>query len=153
MSNIFTSLLQEQEQQKQIARPQPAVSSEPLPAIKPDAPAASTDQRDQPRAEPRANPREASRDLEREVRREPSRDLPRDLPTRDAIQLFTFQLRDEPNVKMQAEIPHHWQAELNRIALELNVKKLELYRYIVGQFLGKTAAGRGAAHAAAEKPL
>ena len=66
-----------------------------------------------------------------------SRRISRDLPTRDEIQEFSFRLRDTLKVKVQAEVPHEWQNELDEIARELNVKKLELYRFIYGQFLGK----------------
>jgi len=66
-----------------------------------------------------------------------SRGKSRDLPTRDEIQEFSFRLRDTLKVKVQAEVPHDWQNELDEIARELNVKKLELYRFIYGQFLGK----------------
>ena len=77
--------------------------------------------------------------------RNPSRDFPlekprgkpRDLPTRDAIQEFSFQLRDELKVKVQAEVPYSWQTELEEISRQLRVKKLELYRFIIGEFLGK----------------
>jgi hypothetical protein len=77
--------------------------------------------------------------------RNPSRDFPleksrgklRDLPTRDAIQEFSFQLRDELKVKVQAEVPYGWQTELEEISRQLRVKKLELYRFIIGEFLGK----------------
>ena len=68
---------------------------------------------------------------------EKSRGKPRDLPTRDAIQEFSFQLRDELKVKVQAEVPYGWQTELEEIARQLRVKKLELYRFIIGEFLGK----------------
>ena len=61
----------------------------------------------------------------------------RDLPTRDEIQEFSFHLRDELKVKVQAEVPHPWQKELEEMARKLNVKKLELYRFIIGEFLGK----------------
>lgn len=60
-----------------------------------------------------------------------------ELPTRDEIQEFTFRLRDELKVKVQAQVPHAWQKELEEIARKLNVQKLELYRYILGEFLGK----------------
>jgi hypothetical protein len=77
--------------------------------------------------------------------RNPSRDIPLEksrekscsLPTRDAIQEFSFQLRDELKVKVQAEVPYGWQTELEEIARGLRVKKLELYRFIIGEFLGK----------------
>ena len=58
-------------------------------------------------------------------------------PSRDEIQEFTFRLRDEVKVKVQAEVPIHWQEELYEIASEINVKKLELYRFIIGEFLRK----------------
>ena len=81
--------------------------------------------------------REPSRGLLRDTSRDHSRRKSRDLPTRDEIQGFSFRLRDELKVKVQAEVPHQWQNELEEIARELNVKKLELYRFIIGEFLGK----------------
>lgn len=69
--------------------------------------------------------------------RESAREKPRDLPTRDEVQEFSFRLRDELKVKVQAEVPHAWQAELEALARALNVRKLELYRFILGEFLGK----------------
>ena len=77
----------------------------------------------------RENPRQPSR--------EESRAIPREYPTRDAIQEFSFRLRDSLKVKVQAEVPHEWQDELEELARQLKVKKLELYRYILGDFLGK----------------
>ncbi|MBM3302934.1 MAG: hypothetical protein FJY85_23685, partial [Deltaproteobacteria bacterium] len=38
---------------------------------------------------------------------------------------------------VQAEVPHHWQAEFDEIARKLDVRKLELYRFVLGEFLGK----------------
>ena len=81
--------------------------------------------------------REPSRGSLRDTSRDHSRRKSRDLPTRDEIQEFSFRLRDELKVKVQAEVPHQWQNELEEIARELNVKKLELYRFIIGEFLGK----------------
>jgi hypothetical protein len=81
--------------------------------------------------------RKNSRDNPREEIRESARDNPRELPSRDEIQEFSFQLRDELKVKVQAEVPHQWQDELEEIARQLDVKKLELYRFILGEFLGK----------------
>ena len=81
------------------------------------------------------------RDNVRDMSRNASSDLPRDnsrdLPTRDEIQEFSFRLRDELRVKVQAEVPHQWQKELDEISRKQGVKKLELYRYIFGEFLGK----------------
>lgn len=76
-------------------------------------------------------------DSSRDIPREKSREVVRDFPSRDAIQEFSFRLRDELKVKVQAEVPHEWQQELDDLARQLNVKKLELYRYIIGDFLGK----------------
>jgi hypothetical protein len=85
--------------------------------------------------------REQAREKPRLQAREPSRDhqrgKSRDLPSREEIQEFTFRLRDELKVKVQAEVPHPWQKELEEIARGLDVKKLELYRFILGEFLGK----------------
>lgn len=73
----------------------------------------------------------------REGSRENARVMPRDLPTRDEIQEFSFRLRDDLKVKVQAEVPAQWQDELENLARDLKVKKLELYRFILGEFLGK----------------
>ena len=84
--------------------------------------------------------RKSSRDTQRDISRGNSRGKPRGpsgLPTRDEIQEFSFRLRDELKVKVQAEVPHRWQKELEEIARKLDVKKLELYRFILGEFLGK----------------
>ena len=78
-----------------------------------------------------------SREMSSEKPREELRGTSRDIPSRDEIQKFSFSLRDELKVKVQAEVPHQWQDELDRMARKLNVKKLELYRYILGDFLGK----------------
>jgi hypothetical protein len=78
---------------------------------------------------PRENPRERSR--------EDPRGNSRELPTRDEVQEFSFSLRDELKVKVQAEVPHAWQDELEEVSRKMDVKKLELYRFILGEFLGK----------------
>ncbi len=75
--------------------------------------------------------------LPRQGSSENPREEARSLPSRDEIQGFSFQLRDELKVKVQAEVPFHWQKELEDVARQLNVKKLELYRFIIGEFLGK----------------
>ncbi len=64
------------------------------------------------------------------------------LPIRDEVQEFSFRLRDELKVKVQAEVPHTWQKELEEVARNLDVKKLELYRFIFGEFLGKVKRKR-----------
>jgi len=83
--------------------------------------------------QPRHKLRDRSSDTSRKVSREKSREL----PSRDEIQEFSFRLRDDLKVKVQAEVPHTWQSELEETARELRVKKLELYRFIFGEFLGK----------------
>src|SRR5262245_24150935 len=59
--------------------------------------------------------REPSRMDSRENLREPIRTF----PSRDEIQEFSFRLRDSLKVKVQAEVPHEWQDELEGIAREL----------------------------------
>ena len=78
-----------------------------------------------------------SRDHSREKSRDNPREKTREFPTRNEIQEFSFRLRDEFKVKVQAEVPHQWQNELEEVARTLNVKRLELYRFILGEFLGK----------------
>lgn len=88
--------------------------------------------------QPRDKVREPPREKSRKEPRPPSRDL----PSRDEMQEFSFLLRDELKVKVQAEVPYHWQKELDELARELDVKKLELYRFIIGEFLGKVTRHR-----------
>jgi hypothetical protein len=80
---------------------------------------------------------EPSREKPSDKSRGKSRRKSRDLPTRDEIQEFSFSLRDELKVKVQAEVPYKWQKELEEMAHKMDVKKLELYRFILGEFLGK----------------
>ena len=94
--------------------------------------------RDNAREESVTHPRDSSRKTPRKV----NKVLVHTLPTRDEIQGFSFRLRDELRVKVQAEVPPAWQKELDEIASTLNVKKLELYRYIIGEFLGKVKRKR-----------
>lgn len=79
----------------------------------------------------------SSRDMSRDNSRENPHDNSRDLPGREEIQEFSFRLRDELKVKVQAEVPHQWQRELETTAMRLRVRKMELYRFILGEFLGK----------------
>lgn len=81
--------------------------------------------------------RDYSRNRSSDNPRENSREKAREFPSRDEIQEFSFRMRDSINVKVQAEVPHEWQTELENLARDLNVKKLELYRFILGEFLGK----------------
>ena len=102
----------------------------------------STPLRDAPRPPSREMSRKDSREPSREKPRDKTRTNPHDLPSRDTIQAFSFRLRDELKVKVQAEVPHYWQGELDDLARELDVKKLELYRFIIGEFLGKVRRKR-----------
>lgn len=81
--------------------------------------------------------RDNSRNTSSDIPREKSREKLREFPSRDEIQEFSFRMRDSLKVKVQAEVPHDWQTELENLARDLNVKKLELYRFIIGEFLGK----------------
>ena len=110
------------------------------PAPKPDNnnhTSKSTSARDLSRAPSSEKSREKVRMKAHKKISTPSKDTSREYPTRDEIQRFSFQLRDELKVKVQAEVPHGWQKELESLARKLDVKKLELYRFILGEFLGK----------------
>ena len=124
MSDLFTKLMVEGQQQKQQVE-----TTRRTPGSEHAGTGEST-------PEP-TSVHDRSRDIARDNPRDSSREIPRGLPTRDEIQGFSFQLRDELKVKVQAEVPHGWQEELEAIALRLKVKKLELYRFIIGEFLGK----------------
>lgn len=127
MTNLFTQLQQESNAQKETINP-------PSPVIEQESKSA-TEPVTQKVTQPRDRSRESSRDK--------SRKTTSSIPTRDEIQEFSFSLRDELKVKVQAEVPHYWQKELDDLARDLNVKKLELYRFIIGDFLGKTKRSRG----------
>jgi hypothetical protein len=124
MTDIFAQLISEEEKQKkQLARAKSASNSTSKVTSK------STQTREPSREKGREEPRGKSR--------QSSHQSVQDLPSRDEIQEFSFRLRDELKVKVQAEVPHTWQKELEEIARELEVKRLELYRFILGEFLGK----------------
>ena len=93
--------------------------------------------RDKPRNMSRENPRNKPREKSRGKSRNIPRGKSRAFPNRDEIQEFSFHLRDESEVKVQAEIPYQWHTELEEITQHLNVKKIELYRFIYAEFLGK----------------
>ena len=88
-------------------------------------------------------PRDKSREQLRDLSRGISRAYSRELPTRDEIQGFSFLLRDELKVKVQAELPHLWKDELDEISRRQKVNKLELYRFVFGEFLGKVHRKKG----------
>ena len=127
--SIYAAALKRQQEEKRREHRKPAskVTREP------------TRERDTPRAKPRSNSRAISRGNSRDRQRGKSRDL----PNREEIQEFSFRLRDELKVKVQAVVPHPWQKQLEGIARELDVKKLELYRFILGEFLGKVRRKKG----------
>jgi hypothetical protein len=129
MSNLFADLEKTRAEQRKIVARQDAVTK-PKPTRK------ST--------RPRAQSRDNARDTSRTTSRGKSREKPRELPKRDEVQEFTFRLRDQLKVKLQAEVPHPWQKEFEAIARKLDVKKLELYRFILGEFLGKVRRKKAA---------
>src|SRR3990172_2888440 len=77
------------------------------------------------------------RNKPRNVSSENPRKKLRKYPTREEIQEFSFRLRDQLKVKVQAEVPHRWQKELEEVAREMNIPKMELFRYMIGGFLYK----------------
>lgn len=133
MSNLFADLQAESQQQKQHLESQTSNQLR----------QSSTRQVASKSTQPRDKSREKSRDKSRANPRKITRDKSRDLPTRDEIQEFSFRLRDEVKTKVQAEVPHQWNKELDDLARSLDVKKLELYRFIIGEFLGKVSRRAG----------
>lgn len=128
MSNVFAQLQAESEKQKQ--------------QLKEKSTSTSTHVRDNSRDNERETLRDKSRQMVMPDKSTQSIAEELALPTRDDIQLFNFQLRDELKVKVQAEVPHEWQRDLEDVARSLDVKKLELYRFIIGEFLGKVKRQR-----------
>lgn len=128
MSDLFSKLLSEQDEQRQQVLT--SVAEEP-----------STSKFAQPRTHASDNVRKDSRE---ETRNTVSEQPPEHrstpllvLPTRNEIEELTFQLRHTLKVKVQAEIPPDWQDQLDQIANQLKIGKLELYRFIIAEFLGK----------------
>jgi hypothetical protein len=118
MSNLFSDLQKTREEQRKVLEPKKeTVTAKPTRKV--------------------TRVSEGSRERSKEIPREKARGKASALPTRNEIQEFSFRLRDELKVKVQAEVPHHWQKELDEVAREVDVKKLELYRFIIGEFLGK----------------
>jgi hypothetical protein len=75
------------------------------------------------------------------------------LPKQCIHLLCSVCLHDQLKVKVQVEAPYRWQKELELIARELNVGKLELYRYMFGEFLEKVRRKKVALKAYAEANL
>lgn len=138
--SIYAEALKRQQQEAEQLRSDNS-TSKPTSNLTPTTTLSRKVSRAESRAPSRDMTRETPRNVPRETRRTRSlsapRSISRDHPTRDEIQEFSFRLRDELRVKVQAEVPPHWQGELEEIARELNVRKLELYRFIIGEFLGK----------------
>ena len=158
--SLFTELNRESEKQKQQLKPSSDASSNDK--NKKDRVARKVTRKSTPprdrsressRGKSRHNPRSPVRDQVQDHTREMSRQSSREYPSRDEIQIFNFHLRDELRVKVQADVPHHWQKELDELARELGVRKLELYRYMIGEFLGKTGQGRARGHNETEKQI
>ena len=45
--------------------------------------------------------------------------------------------------KVQVGVPKPWKTELEDMARKINVNRTELYRYIIGEYLGKVERGGG----------
>ena len=85
----------------------------------------------------RDNPRDFLREGVSQSLDKSSRQARKALPSRDDIQELSFRLRYEVKVKVQAEVPVEWKAKLEKIAFDLKIGKVELYRFILGEFLGQ----------------
>ena len=60
------------------------------------------------------------------------------IPTKQEIEQYLFQYRELPTDNKNMEIPREWLQEITRISKEMDLKaEVQLYRYIIGQFLGK----------------
>ena len=137
---VYAEALKRQQQETKQAGQTKATSNstqKPTRKVMQDSTLPRENVRDIARDNPRKNLRDRSRDNPREIPRKKARRTLRTLPTRDEIQAFSFGLRDELEAKVQAQVPHYWQEDLDEIAHSLKVKKLELYRFIIGEFLCK----------------
>jgi len=63
--------------------------------------------------------------------------------SKDAVELFNFHIRHDQKARIQVDLPVAWRDELIETAHKLGVGKLELYRYAIGHFLGKTQREQG----------
>jgi hypothetical protein len=141
--NLFTRLNEESDKQKQqLEPPKNTVAS-------PQTSTPTTDAETTPGTAP-AHARDRTQKSTQS--RHPSRDLPRgnsrNLPTRHDIQYFNFDLKVNDQLKAtakaQADLPLEWIEELESLTQSMKVGKLELYRFIFGQFLGKVEkTGKG----------
>ena len=98
--------------------------------------------------EPPKKPRPARKDAQETAQtsaqpRKPLRKSKRNAPTRNEVQEFNFILRDEWMEKVQVGVPKPWKTELEDMARKINVNRTELYRYIIGEYLGKVERGGG----------
>jgi hypothetical protein len=59
------------------------------------------------------------------------------MPSKDEVEEFNWKLRRERFQKFTTDIPSSWLKELNDMAYEMDVKKIELYRYMIAEFLWK----------------
>lgn len=107
-----------------------------------------------PRAKAREKARGIARGKQSRRTREDQQPAVGKRPSRDEIQYFSFVIRDalRSKAKVQAEVPVAWAEELDEVCHNLRVGKLELYRYIIGAFLGKTRQLRGRPEKPEEAP-
>lgn len=80
--------------------------------------------------------KEKSKEITKEPKKETSKELV-NLPSKEVIEEFYFHTRNLPTKKENIELPFEWMKELREIGIKKGLKKVELHRYIYGQFLGK----------------
>ncbi len=127
MSSIFTELQQVKAQQQQELHG--AGNALPTPVVK----------KPKPKKEEQADmivsqefPQETSQETSRKTSQARTR-----YPTKEEMEEFNWRLRNEPIQKFTTELPAQWMEDMKDIAYRTGVKKLELYRFIIGEFLGK----------------
>lgn len=63
--------------------------------------------------------------------------IPTNIPTKKDLEEFSFKYRNLSTKNLNMELPKEWMREVNNIANKMEIKKVLIYRYIIGKFLGK----------------
>ncbi len=63
--------------------------------------------------------------------------IPTNIPTKQQLEEFSFKYRNLSTKNLNMELPKEWMKEVSNIANKMEIKKVLIYRYIIGQFLGK----------------
>lgn len=58
-------------------------------------------------------------------------------PSLQTVEELSFRVRKEPMVRVSADIPEKWKKQLDLEAVKLGIKKYDLLKYIVAQYLGE----------------